>query len=160
MDIVSFTSALTGLKTAIDIIKTTSKIDTQYEFMNKISELQKIISSVTTDLLLAHSEMEKLHYKYSQIEKELNQYKNWETKKANYEPKILPPGTTVYITKKPQNSIEENMWFCANCYQNKHICILQAKDRIYNTSKIYYCTQCNSDFWIDFTNLKKTIEET
>ena len=146
MDITTITTALKSLKLASDIIVKAQKINTQIELGTKITELQGIVTSISSDLLKANLEIQKLQDEKSKIEKKLIDYENWGKEKTKYESKQLTSGTFIYAIKKPKNPTEEKMWFCAKCFNDKQISILQPKvdDHFCPLCKTLYRTHTSS----------------
>ena len=149
VDIPTLTAAATGIQKALEIINTAYEMTTQGRVKDKISELQNIISSIATDNLVVQSYIHEQQNTITKLETKLAQYRKWDETQSQYIPKKFPPDITVYVKEMPLNSTEKLMWFCANCYQNRHLSILQTKSDPYRVDVLYYCPNCKNELRIE-----------
>ncbi len=143
------TTALASLKAASDIIKGFNSLQLEVAVKEKSTELLNIIITLQQNIFSLQAEYENVLNTKSELEKELEQLKNWERTKEKYVLKEIAPDVLAYVHKKPEESASEKHWLCANCFDNYQ------KESIYQISKrgnipshVYYCPQCKNDILV------------
>jgi len=148
MDFVSISAAITSTKTALDILKTLSKISKEQRFTDYISDLQRTIFSLNSELLSIQQEQSELIQIKNKLEKKLMEYENWKNIKSQYELYHPIPDISVYSIKENNIFSEPPHWLCQTCIDNRHNkSILQLMDTI-EGYKIYKCFECKNEIKI------------
>ncbi len=137
-------TAITSLKTAIDIVKNLISISKDAAVKEKASELLTTIISLQSDMLLMQSQQSELLQSKSNLEKELEQFKKWEFEKSQHSLKQIALGVWVYILNSSKDSKQPEYWLCQNCFDNKHQKSIMQK--VYPDSNKFICNNCNSSF--------------
>ena len=144
--VTEITSALAGLKSAIDIIKGFNSLELDVAVKEKSVELLNIIISLQSNMLSVQSEYGKLLDSKSEIEKELKELKNNIAEKSKYILVEVAPGILAYTSKETINSSEPKHYLCQNCLDNKNQkSVLQRK---YTDHKDLICNLCKTTYRI------------
>ena len=124
MDMTLLQGAITGLKTAADIVIGLSKLNTIAEVNAKAIELQQVILSVQSSALSAQSEQFTMLEQIRALEKELAQIKAWEETKQRYQLVTPYPGFFTYALKREGAGTEPAHYICARCYEDSRKSLL------------------------------------
>ncbi|EDQ9667905.1 hypothetical protein KO48_004599 [Salmonella enterica subsp. enterica serovar Bredeney] len=114
------------------------------ELQQKIAELQ-MFNAAVTDLYSA----ERAHGR--ELEDKLNQLEEFEVKRVNYIFHATAAGSWVLIPKTHVESKEPHIYFCACCFENRVISVLQPKpDLLFRGGYyIHYCPRCKNEYATD-----------
>lgn len=145
MDITLIQGAITGLKTAYDVVIGMSKLDTLSQVQAKSVELGQIIIAAQTSVFNAHAAQSAMVEEIRTLKEEIARVKAWESQKQRY--KLISPwdGTVVYSLKESMSSGEPPHWICTNCYEKGERSILQERKNHTSGRTEYFC-RCGSIF--------------
>jgi hypothetical protein len=140
-------SAVTGLKTAVDLVMGFGRLSTMAEVNAKAIELQQVILTAQANAFAANSQQFDLLQKIRDLEEELARIRGWEETKKRYRLYQPSPGIFVYALKDQVDSPEPSHWICARCYENGKRAIIQQKSKSL-ASTYHVCFECKSEFHI------------
>src|SRR5579864_4081551 len=109
-------SAVTGLKTAVDLAMGFGKLTTMAEVNAKAIELQQVILAAQANAFAANSQQFDLLQKLRGLEEELARVRAWEETKQRYRLHQPGPGVFVYALRDQGVPPEPSHWICAKCY--------------------------------------------
>jgi Zn finger protein HypA/HybF involved in hydrogenase expression len=101
-------------------------------------------------ILAAREAQSSLLERINELEKEVANFKAWETEKQKYEMKVLSPGSIVYALKAQAQGTEPAHYICANCYEDRKKSILQRKPanalgrQHFGEKDSYDCPKCHA----------------
>jgi len=142
MTLTEITAAIQSIKTGIKIVRGFNELKSEFEIKSATSELLNAIIDVQNNLLSIQSSYQVLLDSKNEIEKELDNFKNWETIKLNHNLKQVAPGVFVYVRKESQESYDNQYWLCANCFSNQKFSIFQS--RIPGNVEDFICHSCKA----------------
>jgi rubrerythrin len=128
---------LSALKTAFDMAKALKDMDSAVARNAAVIELQESI-------LTAQQAQAALVKRVDDLEKEVAAFEAWETEKNRYELKSLGIGAFVYMLKKIERSATPPHWACTNCYEHKHIAIVQYGQLKQGQGQAWHCPSCKN----------------
>jgi hypothetical protein len=146
IDVGSITAAVTGLKTATDIVKGILEIKSISEVQTKVIELQGVILSAQSSALAAQSDQMALLEKVREMKTQITQLEAWETDKKRYHLTDYGGGTFAYALKEDESDGEPPHRICAACYQKGHKSILQNLGGQKDGRDRYQCAECKGLF--------------
>lgn len=148
--VTEITSAIAGLKTAVDIIKGFNSLQLDVATKEKSVELLNVIISLQTNMLSVQSAYSDLLDSKKKLEKELVELKNSISDKSKYILIEIAPGILAYTSKETSNSSEPKHYLCQNCFDTKNQkSVLQ---RQYVQHKDLICNSCKSTFRLSDDN--------
>lgn len=153
--VAEITSAIAGLKTAVDIIKGFNSLQLDVATKEKSIELLNVIISLQTNMLSVQSAYSDLLNSKERLEKELLELKNSLSDKSKYILVEIAPGILAYTSKETSNSSEPKHYLCQNCFDTKNQkSVLQRK---YAEHKDLICNSCKTTFRLsdDNTNTRQ-----
>jgi len=125
-----------ALKTAFDIAKGLKDIDDAARRNAAVIELQEKILS-------AQQSQSTLIERIRGLEKEVADFKTWETEKQRYELQELPPGVFVRVLKPSMAGSEPTHRLCAKCYEDSKKSILQSAGKVHGQETLN-CHGCGA----------------
>jgi len=84
VDIQSISAAITGLKTAAEIVKAMKGLQDQADIQTKVKELQSAILDAQTSTLAAQSDQFTMIQRLRELEAEVRKVRAWEETKQRY----------------------------------------------------------------------------
>ena len=84
VDIQSISAAITGLKTAAEIVKAMKGLQDQADIQTKVKELQSAILDAQTSTLAAQSDQFTMIQRLRELEAEVRNVRAWEETKQRY----------------------------------------------------------------------------
>ena len=127
MVIAEIATGLTGLKTALDILKGLKKANTSGPILSEIADLQSALIEVQQDILAANETHATDIDRIRGLEAEVAELKAWNDEKERYDLVSLPPGAFAYALKPTMAEGEPIHWLCANCYEDRKKSLLQRR---------------------------------
>jgi len=134
----------TSVKTAYDIAKGISSLNTTVERNEAVSKVLEILLSVQSDALLMKEKHSLLLSEIDNLKKEISEFEKWSEIERQYELKEIAAGVYVYSYKKTDKTTEPSHWICAKCYSERKKSILQRKNKS-TDGTMYICHTCNSE---------------
>ena len=143
--------AVTGLKTAGDIIMGLAKLRTITEVQANAIDLQQIILGVQSSLLSAQSEQMGFLKQIRELKTEVEGLKAWDLQRQRY--KLTNPwdGAVTYTLRQSMANGEPAHWICTSCYEVGRKSILnpvKGRDSWY----LLVCPVCNSNIQSPWRN--------
>jgi len=136
------TAIISGLNTAVQIVKGMHSISKSAEINVKAMELQSVILSLQSGMLSLQSRHGSLLAEKRALEEKLAGLEGWETTKSRYELKEIASGVFVYSLK--QNITDEtHHWLCSKCFNEGAKAILQLETQAI-AGHIYFCPKCGT----------------
>ena len=147
IDMASITAAVTGLKAATDLAKSFVDLKTTGEIQGKVVELQTVILSAQSSALAAQSDQFSLLNRIGELEKEVTQFKNWETEKERYKLTEYGSGTFAYAMKPEKANGEPLHRLCANCFNQGQKSLLQLVGTGGGQERMR-CARCKTEIYL------------
>jgi len=132
MDLVTFSTAATLAKNSFNVIKTIADLSKDAEINGKIIELQQIILSLQEQISVLRNDHQNLIQAKREVEEKLETYINKKEEKDKYEKFKFPTNAIGIRIKSPQDEMEKSIWYCAQCFENDEISILQPTKKYYH----------------------------
>lgn len=111
-------AGLGSLKSAYNLAKTLNAANTQVAINDVRLALQNRIFEAREALTAAETRIRELEQQVVELE-------DWETKKQRYELKNLDRGAFAYVHKATVENAEEPHWLCQPCFEGHRRSILQ-----------------------------------
>ena len=143
MVIAEIVTGLSGIKTALDILKGIKKTQASGSILAEIADLQSALIDVQQGIMAANQTHTADIDRIRELEQKVADLKAWDGEKARYELKNVWQGTMVYALKPDNRGGEPPHWLCANCYQKGKKCILQAAQYSVSTAR-WMCPDCKN----------------
>jgi hypothetical protein len=140
VDMASFASAVSSLKTAGDIAKALVGLHDAQTIQSKVIELNGIILSAQQSALAAQSDQFTLLERVRELEKEVARLEAWNAEKDRYELKDVGLGSLAYVVKEAMRGAEPPHQICAACFQHGKKSILQP--RTISMERLLICSEC------------------
>ena len=125
MDLIAIQSAISSLKTAVDISKSLLELKSTAEIQSKVIELQSALLEAQKSALSATTAQFELQEKVKDLETQLKAVGDWENQKRRYA--LIAPwrgAAQAYALKRAYAKGEEPHLLCANCFHNAKRVIL------------------------------------
>lgn len=153
VDISAIAGALSALKAANDIAQAMIGLRDTAAFQTKLIEFQAKIIEANNAAFAAQDERAALLQQIRDLEKQVADFKAWETEKQRYQLEQIWPGATAYALKAATSGTEPIHWLCARCYQDGKKAILQLGTKASDTAgriKSWECPICKSDIFVRY----------
>jgi hypothetical protein len=129
-------AGLSAFKAMFDMAKGLKDINDAAIRNGAVIELQE-------QILSAQQQQSELIERVRTLETEVANFETWETEKKRYQLKELAPhGIYAYAMKEEARGSEPMHWICPDCYQNRHISVLQQITRMPGRADVRLCQQC------------------
>ncbi|HEX4106394.1 MAG TPA: hypothetical protein VHX92_09205 [Rhizomicrobium sp.] len=129
MVIAEIAEGLTGIKTALDILKGLKKSQATGGILTEIADLQTALIEVQQGIMAANQTHTADIDRIRELEKEVATLKAWGTEKERYELKQIDAGYVAYMLKPSERGGDPPHWLCATCYSNGQKAFVQAQGR-------------------------------
>lgn len=121
-------SAIYGLKSANDIVKSLIEVKTFTDTSAKVIELQTILINALASAAQAQAQQAALSEEIRLLKQKVVRHKTWQRQKQRYQLTTLgQSGIVTYALKAAMNQGEPPHWICAGCYEQGQRMILQPK---------------------------------
>jgi Zn finger protein HypA/HybF involved in hydrogenase expression len=117
-------------------------------FQGKLIEFQSKIIDANNAAFAAQDERAALLERIRELEKQVADFKAWETEKQRYELTALSHGAFAYALKKEAARGEPPHWICAACYSKGEKTILQCASNPNLVQVRYKCPRCHSEILV------------
>jgi hypothetical protein len=148
MVLAEIVSGLSGIKTALDILKGLKKSGASSGILAEIADLQSALIEVQQGIMAANQTHAADVERIRDLEEEVARLKAWDGEKGRYELKAVYAGATVYARKPDNTEAEPPHWLCANCYQDRKKSFLQVTRRV-GGEHLWECPNCNEKLVLD-----------
>lgn len=149
MPIAEIVTGLSGIKTALDILKGLKGSSQAKPILGEIAELQSALIDANHGLLAASQTHAADTNRISALETEVARLKKWDGDKENYELKAVMDGAVAYMLKPAARGSEPPHWLCPTCFQEGQIGILQSQGRKKDLmDATWLCPICKNGFAI------------
>jgi hypothetical protein len=147
--IAAITAGLEGIKAATDLLKILNATSTQTQINEVKIGLQRSLLEAQGGLFAAQQADAASLARIHDLERQIAEFKNWETEKERYELKAIGRGAFAYALKAPVESNQGGPWYCANCFENGKKSVYQKQPGNVARSQlgiptIYECSACPS----------------
>ena len=145
MDITLIQGAVTGLKTAYDIVVGMNKLNTLEQVQTKSIELGQIIIAAQTSVFNAYAAQSAMVEEIRTLKEEIVRVKAWESQKQRY--KLTNPwseytaGSIAYALKESMKESDPPHLICTKCYEDGRKSILNPLTHTGNFV-VYTCPVC------------------
>ena len=133
-----------SLKSASTIINELLRLKISSEVSSKVSEMNAEIISAQSFTLSAQQREMVLANRVGELEKEVMNLKEWDTKKDDYELKSIQGTAFAYAKKETVKTSEPPHWLCQPCFENHKKSVLQSA-RYTNPCRMWACPVCNAE---------------
>ena len=158
-----------SLKDAKDIANAIKQLDKEVavnekatELFNIIINLQQLVSSLQSDLIIIQSQHHEITQIKNNLEKQLMEKEQWDITASNYELKEIDSAVFVYAPKPNNNgtkfSKEPYHWICTNCYQKRKKSVLQHVRGKGGPLRDMFCPECKTHISVPINKLPKSSE--
>jgi hypothetical protein len=129
-DMSAISAISSSLNSVINLSKAFVDVRDATLIQGKVFELQRAIIDAQQHVFAANEERSTLIERVTDLEKELTNFKNWETEKKRYTLTALPNnGGLAYLLKPEMENGEPSHYICAFCYNESKKSILQTQIR-------------------------------
>ncbi len=145
MDMQSIGAAITGLRTATDIVKTILDINKNIEINAKVIDLQTVILGLQSSLLGIQNDFAGVLAQRDDLKKTLQQEDQWKDVEARYKLHEVDDDLFVYVSIDAKNPGIAPHWLCPNCFTKRVKSIIQ----MYNQNdmgRYYHCPECKTRY--------------
>ena len=149
MDMSLIGGAASALKAAMDITKAMKELRDWELLSTKIWELNGVIMDAQTRVFAVNEERSALIETVAKLEKQITQFKNWETQKKRYSLTEAAPGVFAYINKEDAKKPEPPHYICTNCYEDCKKSILHLSNLPGSRRMMLSCNGCNAKLVIE-----------
>lgn len=118
-DVAMLVSALSGLKTAGEMIAGLSSAKNQAETAMKVLELTTIIHSSREDILTAREALASILEENRKLKDDTVRLEQFHSDMERYQLAEAYPGSVMYSLKRSMSNGEPAHYVCANCYQTR-----------------------------------------
>lgn len=149
-------AGLSGLKTAMDVVKGLNATAGSVAINDAKIELQSAIIEAQSGLLAAQEAQAANLRRIDQLEQEIVQLKDWSAERERYEPVDIYRGSIAYMPKEGVEEGQPPHWLCANCFEQRRKSFLQFKgqDRTPTGGRglecVYACNACMGTVKVDY----------
>ncbi len=130
---------VSALNTAFNMAKGLKEMNDAVVRNAAVIELQE-------NILSAQEAQAALVKHIDQLEKQVAGFEAWETEKNRYKMQDFGGGTIAYELKPEEARGEPSHRICPNCYQNRHVSILQPQGRNAYKQVFFGCPNCKNQF--------------
>ncbi len=136
-------SLFASAKTAYDIVKSISSLNTEVERNQAVSKVLEVLLSVQNDALSMKEKHSLLLSEIDNLKKKISEFEKWSETENQYRLKEIGTGVFVYAYNQTNKSTEPYHWLCAKCFADKKKSIFQ-RERRDTRGTHYKCHNCNS----------------
>lgn len=158
MVIAEIATGLSGLKTALDILKGLKNTSQAKPFLGEIAELQSALIDAQHGLMTANQTHSADIDRVRALEAEVDRLKKWNGDKENYQLENIADGSAVaYMLKPAARGTQPPHWICPTCFHNGEIGLIQAQGRnpkMANETS-WACGKCGNGFTINFNYMPR-----
>ncbi len=146
-------SLFASAKTAYDIAKGISTLNTDVERNQAVSKILEVLLSVQNDALLMKERHSLFLSEIDDLKKKIAEFEKWSEIESQYQLKEIASGVFVYAYKNTNKANEPYHWLCAKCFNtDKKKSIFQRFS--HDGSGVHYkCHTCGSEI-TDHSNPK------
>lgn len=144
-DMLLFQGAITGLKTAADIVKGVIGLKIDAEVSSKMIQLHSEIVSAQASASAAYADHLSVLHRIRELEEEIARVKAWETEKQRYQLVQVNNGAFAYALKSDSKGTEPPHWICAKCYEDGKRSILQHNGIEFARESRAICPVCKAE---------------
>lgn len=148
MDVGSIASAISSLKSAIDLVKSFYGLHSESEISTATGKLNQALLETQNLVFAAYATQATLINRVRELESEITRMKDWNTEKQRYKLAAPFPGCMVYAVQKSMCNGEPAHYLCATCYNKGEASILQCREggrtKEGNQHSSFFCHVCKS----------------
>lgn len=143
-DISAIAIALSSLKAAKDVAESMIGLRDAAAFQGKLIEFQSKLIDANNATFAAQDERAAMLDRIRKLEKEVADFKAWETEKQRYQLVAIATNVFAYTVTETMRGPEPPHYVCANCFEQRKKSFLQQYVRNEYMDK-YRCNECKED---------------
>lgn len=144
VDMASFASAISSLKTAGDIAKALVGLHDAQAIQSKVIELNGIILSAQQGALAAQSDQFTLLERVRNLEAQIVKLEAWNAEKNRYELTEVGTGVFTHVLKASMKGAQPIHCICSECFERGHKSVLQWAGNLYGSVTLK-CPKCKTE---------------
>jgi len=125
MDAISLQGAITGINSAINIVKTLYGTKQAVDANGPLLELQQQLFTALQGATSGQLEHSGALERIRTLEEKIRSMETWEAEKKRYELKEIQPNRLAYVVKESMRGSEPPHCLCTNCYADNKKSIMQ-----------------------------------
>jgi len=146
LDGLTIGGAISGLKSAGDIVTAALKLRDAALLQEKIIELNGVILTAQQNAAAAQKEQLALLDEVRQLKARVMELEGKGSERERYKRTDMGGGTFAYTPKDGVEKGEAAHALCANCYEKGHLATLQRAGTSARKQEVYKCMSCESTF--------------
>jgi len=144
MAITETTALISGIKGTIDIVKGLKAAYDAHTITQAQTELLQKLLALQMDALAVQEKQSAILNERDQLLKQVAEYENWSEVEKQHHIEEIHPQIYVYVANKPTTSLKTQPWYCANCFSQRQMSVLQSTENSHETYKEFLCHKCNA----------------
>ena len=143
--VVNETSALVaGIKGTIDLAKGLKSAYDSHTIAQAQSDLLDRLLALQTDALMLLQKQSDLLAERDQLTEAIDNLNNWAELEKRHHIEEVHPQIYVYVANVPNPSLKNQPWYCANCFTDKKLSVLQSTESSHENYKDLLCHKCKA----------------
>lgn len=126
MALAEVTALIAGIKGTIDIAKSLKSAHDAHTITQTQTEILEKLLALQAEALVLQEKHSALIQEKDELAKKLMQLEDWAQTETQYQLKEVAPRIFVYIAESSTPSIENEPWYCANCFNQHQKSVLQS----------------------------------
>jgi hypothetical protein len=142
-------AGLSAIKSAFDMTKGLKDI-------HDVTLRDRAVIELQEKLLAAQATQSELVEHIHALEQKVTEFETWDSEKKRYELKCITWGVFAYMLKPEERGVRPPHWACTNCYEHKHVAIVQYGVMKYGHGLDWFCPSCKTTYraaeepkWLD-----------
>lgn len=141
MDMSDLASAITSLKTAIDIVKLVRGTTNAHEIEDRVLDLKRALSDALSSQIEAQQFQAAILTRNRELEEKIVQLEKRTADKDHYELKPIGSGAVAYMLKPGMRGSETPHWLCPACFERGNKSVFQVTAMFPGK---YRCARCET----------------
>lgn len=130
------------VKSLLEIARGIQSMTEDMKVRGKVSELLDKINDLQIDALDSTERLRNLMDENRGLKEKINEYNDWDKRKADYAQFQLKSKSVVMIPKAGDGSSYQKVWYCANCFLKRELSPLQRNAPMAEAP--FNCPNCKS----------------
>lgn len=143
-------------KAALDIAKGIHALGSEVERNQAVIEIQRHVMDSNASLMDAQQAYSASLKRIEELEKQILQFRTWDTECQRYELADTGQGSLAYRVKEGMEQGDPSHWICPNCYQQGKKSILKEESLPIGRSETLVCHPCGFDIVTRGVRLNQT----
>lgn len=142
MALAEITALITGIKGTIDVTKGLKSAYNAHTITQAQTDILEKLFALQVEALALQEKHAALIQEKAELAKKLVQLEDWSQTETQYQLKEVAPRIFVYIAKSPTPFINNEPWYCANCFTQRQKSVLQSTSESSEYHE-FTCHRCN-----------------